>query len=380
MGSESSEPDSGILDNATALEPCSPGNVPFQGSVADSSLAGKARKPRSAAALDPKREKASEIVRQCVEEGDEVVDLSRLDLQELAWTLLEPIEHITRQPSADMTYASLEPRIRLYLARNSLSELPAEVYGIENLTTLSLRQNNVAVLPESISRLINLEDLNLGSNDLHFLPWEILKLTEHALNTLWLHPNPLFEPIKNGASLAGGPLMKDLLGGKKCKAISRVTYLDIRGRPLPLQGNPPSTSLQATPSLPVNTTPITQEQHESASRVPSLYELAIRAFSLYPRTDQLVDSLLLYLPAHMETPLKRVSEFKATGGSNCSVCGRPYIVPRTEWLEWWTGLPCNETFGIPLLRRGCSWECLPDAAGGLPPEVTDCGWRPMTEE
>ena len=39
------------------------------------------------------------------------------------------------------------------------------------------------------------------------------------------------------------------------------------------------------------------------------------------------------------------------------MCGTGFIVPRTEWLEWWVrhaGEP------VPFIRRGCSWACFPD--------------------
>lgn len=49
-------------------------------------------------------------------------------------------------------------------------------------------------------------------------------------------------------------------------------------------------------------------------------------------------------------------------GQKCSVCRKIYVVPRTEWLEWWS---VEGEGGLPFLRRGCSWGCVPGGDGDV---------------
>ena len=75
------------------------------------------------------------------------------------------------------------------------------------------------------------------------------------------------------------------------------------------------------------------------------------------------------------------AEKKESGGSKCTICARSFIIPRTEWIEWWEiakVLEINSTASaasplrqmenerdvlesmVPLMRRGCSWLCVPE--------------------
>lgn len=311
--------------------------------------------------LGPRQQNAQLAVQKCVEDGVEVVDLAGLGLNNIPWSVLEPIKYMTREPPSSGSYVSLEPKLRLYLAGNNLSKLPDEMYGLKSLTTLSIRQNNISELSSAISLLTNLEDLNVSANCLHYLPYEILELTDNKLQSLRLHPNLFFKPTINNPYC--DPFARGLPGAKDCKAVSRVAYLDNRGRPL--HGVSPSTITQAKGPMTDDCSMqhIIDEQREcfeSASGVPSLYEHALRLCSLYPSIDALSACLAPDPPPHLLDSLARVRQSQAVGGFHCSVCGRDYLVPRTEWIEWWTGLPDNAGWGVPLLRRGCSWRCLPN--------------------
>jgi len=78
--------------------------------------------------------------------------------------------------------------------------------------------------------------------------------------------------------------------------------------------------------------------------------------------------------------LATVAIQQESGGTQCTICGRDFIIPRTEWIEWWEIAKCVEKKAmqsaaivldqwenkrdviesmVPLMRRGCSWLCVP---------------------
>jgi internalin A len=79
----------------------------------------------------------------------------------------------------------------LDLSFNQLSELPAEITQLSNLTTLDLRNNQLSELPAEITQLSNLTTLDLSFNQLSELPAEITQLSN--LTTLDLSFNQLSE-------------------------------------------------------------------------------------------------------------------------------------------------------------------------------------------
>jgi hypothetical protein len=119
------------------------------------------------------------------------------------------------------------------------------------------------------------------------------------------------------------------------------------------------THLGATHPTPRRTTP---------RQPPSLFELALRSCAASPRFASIPALLPLDAPRSVTAALDTARELKALGGQACSVCGAPYVLPRTEWLEWWfvSGEEAGGKLGwaldglVPFLRRGCSVGCLPD--------------------
>jgi internalin A len=79
----------------------------------------------------------------------------------------------------------------LHLSGNQLSELPAEIGQLSNLTTLHLSGNQLSDLLAEITQLSNLTTLNLSDNQLSELPTEIGQLSN--LTTLDLSGNQLSE-------------------------------------------------------------------------------------------------------------------------------------------------------------------------------------------
>jgi len=83
-------------------------------------------------------------------------------------------------------------------------------------------------------------------------------------------------------------------------------------------------------------------------------------------------------PPYFPTLLAKVNAKKESGDTNCTICKRSFIVARTEWIEWWeiskaeehlvsAASPLREMENerdvlermVPLMRRGCSWLCVP---------------------
>jgi small GTP-binding protein len=95
----------------------------------------------------------------------------------------EIIKHIEESARTGQT--------KLDLSRNKLSELPAEIMQLVNLTTLNLSWNQLSELPAEITQLVNLTTLDLLGNELSELPAEITQLAN--LTALYLSGNQLSE-------------------------------------------------------------------------------------------------------------------------------------------------------------------------------------------
>ena len=316
--------------------------------------------------FSPEQQRALGSVQSCIDQGDEVIDLDRHALSSLPWPVLEPLQYFTREPPSSGTFTALEPELQLSLKNNELTTIPSKLYGLKHLNMLSIQNNSITELSPAIRRSTKLTHLNVAMNDLHFLPWELVELTDYyELASMRLLPNPLFEPVINSQDSFQDPFIKGLPGFKECKYYSRVAYLDIRGRPV--DGVSPSTCDKAKPLRPCDASSRPSDQY-FASKVPSLYEQALRICAGY--TEDFSPYLSVDLPSHVMESLKAAQELDLP---QCSVCSKRYVVPRTEWIEWWTGLPVYSHVGIPLLRRGCSWHCGPDAL--VPQFAADCGWK-----
>ncbi|MCJ1331326.1 hypothetical protein MMC10_008015 [Thelotrema lepadinum] len=333
-------------------------------------------KPTDAPVFSSKQKEAIDTVQQCAENSQENVDLSRLELGVIPWSILEPMRYITREPPSSSDFITLKPKLRLYLAQNNLFDIPAQVFDLEHLTTLSLRCNNIFELSPFISRLEELEDLNLSSNALHYFPYEILSLSSKKLRSLRLEPNPIYEPVIEIKRMGDDPFSRGFPSMfPDCKAISRVAYFDMRGLLVAGSIAPSSSTSAPLPKGEMRWHPEEHERHrQSTSGVSSLYEHALHLSAKWPDTDKLTNLLPDGRPEYMLDGLKRVAASKAAGLPTCAVCKRKYLVHRTEWLEWWTGLPDHKGFGVPLLKRGCSWKCLPSRRM-VQYNAMECGWR-----
>lgn len=90
---------------------------------------------------------AETIVNQCVEEGNEKVDLSQMQLQRLSSETLRPLHQLIRhahisttEPPSEDQFRALTPELQLFLAGNELTSLPSELFQLENMVSLQTRQ------------------------------------------------------------------------------------------------------------------------------------------------------------------------------------------------------------------------------------------------
>ena len=295
----------------------------------------------------------------------QVQNLSNAALRPLRYFIKEPPSQL---PPSQENYQPLAPLLRLYLSNNDLHDLPDEVFKLTTLALLSVRQNELTEVSPAIRNLVNLEELNLGGNKLRWLPWEILLLSQHKLANIYVHPNPFVQPI---------PRIKYNLFSRvrswprrRPWAASKVAYLDISGTPC--RGSPAAPSSQR--QYPVSRDRTSQNTFEpwkeTPNQTPSLLELALRSCSTSTTPKDLPsllpgDSTVLDL-------LKQALAVKDAGGRACTICGRSFIIARTEWLEWWTFRDSLIFKGVmPFLRRGCSWMCVPDLSS-LPRKRREC--------
>ncbi|KAL1967620.1 hypothetical protein VTN77DRAFT_3135 [Rasamsonia byssochlamydoides] len=328
---------------------------------------------------------ARALVNDYLDKGQDSVDLSNGNLRTIPSGLLRPLLHLTKQPAVkdppvtDEVYASLTPFLRLFLAGNSLTDLPAELFELGNLKVLSLRNNKLREIPAAIRKLTKLQEINVSVNRLQYLPWEILWLIKKGdLKHLVVHPNPFLQLEEAGDDIEAwhyGHLDGQKGPGKVLRlpeyegpapeeawapihvATGRVQRLDSEGFPV-ADGKSRGGQLSL---------------EEAPSRVPSLRELALLECNRFPYLDQFLDGDLSGYPELVARLLRQARDVRNAGGRCCSICHRSFVIARAQWIEWWdcttyeNGLkgpraPGAELRPLPFLRRGCSWACVPGAA------------------
>lgn len=320
---------------------------------------------------------------------------SNFNLGSIPSGLLQPLQHLTKLPSvneaplSENIYESLQPFLSIYLPGNSLQDLHHELFELSGLKVLSVRNNKLHELPFSIQRLTALEVLNVAVNQLTYLPWELLKLFEHGeLKHFTACPNPF-------PSIEGSPVTEWHRHREQRKDASKPEKYDFESEsesePIyenacfdQYEGTPPPSAWAA---IHVATGPIKRldmegraieessisSQIPSTTRAPSLREVALRAVCKLPDLDHVTDEDLTGFPLLLVPLIKQVKKIRAAGGQQCSVCRKEYIIPRTEWLEWWdctpyeNGMKRPRTSGeelrpLPFKRFGCSWSCVPESS------------------
>ncbi|PTU25150.1 hypothetical protein P175DRAFT_0451567 [Aspergillus ochraceoroseus IBT 24754] len=322
---------------------------------------------------------ARAVVNDCLEKGQDSIDLSNGNLRVVPPGLLQPLQHLTKLPSireppiSEEGYTSLQPFLRLFLAGNSLGSLPGELFELDALRVLSLRNNKFTQIPPAIRTLTLLQELNLSVNRLQYLPWELLWLIKKGdLKHLTVRPNPLLQieesriaqwhiatndgeqPLK--ACEYSGPAPEEAWAPIHI-ATGPIRRFNMEGFPIPDGQTTPSTTTT-----------------ENESRVPSLREASLLAFSKSSFFDQIPDADMADFPSLMLRLLRQARDVRRSGGRSCSVCYRSFVIARTEWIEWWdcstyeNGLKGPRSTGeklrpLPFRRLGCSWACVPGHHG-----------------
>ncbi|KAM0283503.1 hypothetical protein ACHAQH_002454 [Verticillium albo-atrum] len=297
----------------------------------------------------------------------------------------------------------LEHLTVLSLRGCGLRELPGAIAKLSQLETLNLAQNSLRHLPAELLDLLampgKLKNLQLQGNDFYRPGGLPLDIPDGASLR-----HPAYESedeVKNAFEM-----QEDRLLGKMpsqfegmCAmylARSAVQFSDTSGfiysdfslnahHEGNMQVEDPNAG--SVPDCPPSSAPYQSKSTgrsvdtSRASRVPSLLELAAR--SCYRSPD--LEELKHYLPenpSHMRDLLDRAAAQKNIGGYECTRCKKMLVMASTQWLEWWrvskvramcdptlegqgaTFVPwCSdpEEQGVPFLRKGCSWKCLPEA-------------------
>lgn len=267
----------------------------------------------------PEHDLVAQIVRGCLEQGREDVDLSCVryptvetpmltvsDGRSISLSSLPPeiadLATLTKQPdlvSGMLEHGTeLETHLRLFLSNNIFRTVPREILNLTNLRVLSLRQNKLTSLPAGIRRLINLETLNVSGNKLSHLPFEVIELRRfHNLRELHTEPNA-WQPF---TPLNGWTLFEQYgLGRASGRLGEHIT----------------GTSQNRT--------------------MASLFEQTLRQLcQLQPQHD--LQSLMpTSTPETVSVGLSDVHSAIVEGSRRCTYCHRLLVQPEFEWIEWWS--------------------------------------------
>ncbi|KAI9693846.1 MAG: hypothetical protein M1822_003117 [Bathelium mastoideum] len=375
--------------------------------------------------LPANEEHARRTILRCAENNISTIDLSSLALESLPDHLLAPIQQIIKMPHAadrapdPESYHSFAPALKLILSGNRLRSVPPLICNFEHLTVLSLRGNKLTELPHAIGKLQNLVELNVAYNRLRWLPYELLNLLAEGKKLkqfTWL-PNSFVEALprctepryftgqffaprsKRAQELLNYLLeqVKDLGGvdqdwfdwmaqlmeqhglqfaarvqrGETDTSIvepirvakSRVTFFNLDGSLASKSVPSPRTFTSRIPASPawINASP---PKCDGSSFVPSLFESALRACRASPFFREIQGLLPADVPESVLRGLQAAAEIPDPSGNTCTVCGRRYVMKRTEWIEYWFFKRPADTSGrwmlhfTPFLRQGCSWKCV----------------------
>ncbi|KAF2184958.1 hypothetical protein K469DRAFT_708209 [Zopfia rhizophila CBS 207.26] len=290
----------------------------------------------------------------------------------------------------------------LVLRDNDIEELPPQIGQLRNLIILDLSRNQLKWLPYEVLQLFppygKLTRLMLLGNpflervnrrrvrlaDIHSL-FGAVKTQDYAQRTRWLHDLARITTEAAGAGL----LIKHLEGGGER---SRETWLrnpttapDPNPGPMtvryvgatppfyfdhtgePVRGSPrPPISDQDAFDVVVKTKsgvfgrPSTWYQPASRSRVLPLFSLSLHSVVTQLLPSEAKEMLGDDLPSEIKRGLSRAEDNLSSTYSSfrlCHHCGKPYVVVRAEWLEFWS-IPGPEF--IPFKGQVCSWGCVPE--------------------
>ena len=272
-----------------------------------------------------------------------------LDVLPAEISLLKSLTKHTRisdLPATDQAYSSIEAKLRLYLGNNALFRVPTAILELENLRLLSLRQNNLSHIPAGVRRFVNLESLNISGNRLRYLPFEIIELFhQHSLVELVADPNPWEEclPGEQGAVVEE----VSLNNARQCLDDGHGYLKAHTGRPTFFRAN-------GTPYVESKSSTFVDA---NKSKAPHLTELVLRRLAKVPKLSSIDSAIIEDLPETMQRMLSEVQDAQMGGGRQCTKCHSAIIMPRKQWLEWWSVGSRPGASLVPFLRQQCNELC-----------------------
>lgn len=325
----------------------------------------------------------------------------------------------------DVPFEPRDPSLKLFLFQNRLTRVPGAIFDLKYLTVLSLRGNQLTELPPSIRGLVNLRELNLSQNALKYLPMDLLELLYDercSLKTLYLHPNPWFQPKPAESGPHSGLLWlkpipprldPDTSGNRWLTRSYHDMALNDKHLYAFFRARTPVEVVHSARTGPTNfrisreETYLPTEDWESepewpanlnrplSKRVPSLMELSLHACLRSPYAAKLSGFLDPKSHRRLFKPLEQAQEWLQTGGIMCTVCQKLIIKPTAQWIEWWQIYESQGTVAflhdadniqtrnfyshavpsslsgnpdeklIPFIRSACSWQCVLHPVKGL---------------
>ena len=284
------------------------------------------------------------VIERCLEEGAENVDLSSMSLEHVPNQSLRRLRSLTKHttiqevPPSEDTYSPIEATLRLYLSNNAIATFPSEILNLTNIRVLSLRHNRLTNIPPGIAKLPHLEHLNVAANKLQYLPYELIHFYDRPEFGIIATPNP-FHEYPSSSCLRPDPESPS----------STRRLLRARSTPTYFRADSSKMDNDAAPT--------------ALSRAPSLLELAVQSCKSLPDLADIKDWCTAGEgPTTLSAPLALAMTATEYGLHECTVCSRSFIIPRVQWLEWWTVPKHGITRrGLPFLRQGCSWACNQDS-------------------
>ncbi|PVU94000.1 hypothetical protein BB559_003107 [Furculomyces boomerangus] len=282
---------------------------------------------------------ALDIIRNSIEEGNLIVDLSELGMKEIPEEIVE-LEHLVVLESS----GSLSTDLKVYLNENKFMKIPKPILQLSNLTILILSNNRLDEIPTEIANLVNLKELSITGNKIKCLPSEIFKLKK--LERLFLRPNPFLEaprPLFGSNPPSNYKDLNDIHDIKDCVLLDGINNIILNQT---ISGSPPSCL-------------------ESPILLPSLFDLAARsAYTNGVNTNnfnlQFINSHFWYDKSYLNSYLNyrnlmkssHLSDtlyfgdsesnfeqymriFKSNSLSNmCPVCNSKYLLPSVKVIVW----------------------------------------------
>ncbi|KAL8966993.1 MAG: hypothetical protein Q9197_005677, partial [Variospora fuerteventurae] len=321
-------------------------------------------------------------IEECIDDGEDTIDLSNFGLTKLQGSTIEPLHYFfTKHRISQDIQGKFEPfgrDLMVFLANNMLAQVPPRLLRLENLTVLSLRGNKLTELPSAIGNLVHLREFNVSQNNLRWLPYEIRDLLKGQLKLFGFQPNPFLHPLQRYSA--------DCWQQEHPFCSTKPALLHIDGTLTPHSPPSPVKTSHYSPGV-SEFSPSEQDRPKQPRHAPSLFETCLRNLSNSLQLSQLPFLIPPDAPESLVPAVKHTWRVKEAGGQRCTMCRKSYMMPRAEWIEWWqlAAVGREEThffmpteplnngmlvgWPVPLLRRGCSWACVPTQ-----PAANYTGW------